>query len=151
VNRSNWREELSKINNLKMLMSIRGVGNTTAMLQGFERNMKSALIVATEADRKMIFSMLGRKVESVIPMENVDRLRAFRGPVLIDHHAIDIILDRMFNAIACQSSEYHESLSRVLDENNALSKRIEALESQNLTLKSKIERNRISKKRNGGK
>lgn len=123
-----WRKELEELNFLKMILSRRGTGYTSTILAEFIGNSQAGLLVVNDADRNHVFSMLSRKVGNVFLLsEGLDRLRGFHGPLIIDNHTLEVIMQRYMNAVQGQSEEYNFNLMGLSMANNILEIEIRGL------------------------
>lgn len=75
---------------LEMLIDLYGYhrqeGHTTAMVDGAETS-KAVVIVANNTHRGH-FMQNHKDVKQVIPLSEIENLRGYRGPILVDHYAL---------------------------------------------------------------
>lgn len=77
---------------LEMLVEMyalnRQQGHTTAMLKGAEAT-KAVIIVADSRQAQNLWKNMTTH-QNVVPLSEMDRLRGYRGPILIDHYALQV-------------------------------------------------------------
>jgi len=103
------------------LRFVRGAGNTTAMLNG-AKNTSGVMIVAHRQD---FARELAAQCDNAIPVSLYDverRMFGFAGPVLIDHHALDMVFTMWERYV----SDLEEKITKLEDE-LARARKIECL------------------------
>lgn len=83
----------------------RRVGHTTAMLNGATSNPNILVLVANEAQKKYI----DLPKNQMINVNNLDMLRGRKNPILVEHHALQIMYLELNNELL-KKDEYIEKL-----------------------------------------
>ena len=91
----------------------RGCGKTEAMLKGAE-NVDCIVVCATHAQEQQL-KQRAPKIET-ISLENLDRLRGLRVPIVIDHYALEILWQELEKERL--SDEYAEKMKVGILHNN---------------------------------
>ena len=88
-------EEIGQAEALLVALSARGVGHTRAMLSGAEASRCRVVFASLLAGHRE----LPHKRLSVLSLDQIPTmLQGYRGPVLIDHHALCQILSPLLHA-----------------------------------------------------
>lgn len=101
------------INTIKMYLGLRGVGHTYTMVNGV-KTVDAIVLVAHKQDEKYINSMAGRKVDCV-SLDAVHRLRGNRKPLVVDNHALSILLGWVFDIVLEYQKETNRLRSQIRD------------------------------------
>ena len=78
--------------NLEKLVEMYGYnrqhGHTTAMLEGAK--MSNAVIITADSRQADTLKRQNPAIKNAISIHEIDRLRGYHGPVLVDHYALQM-------------------------------------------------------------
>lgn len=66
----------------------RGRGHTTAMLEGAKS--RNAVIIVADSRQGQQIKREHKGIKDVVSIHDLDRLRGYHGPILVDHYALQM-------------------------------------------------------------
>ena len=112
-----------KLEQYRRVMDTRRVGHTTAMINGANSDNNIVVVVAAY-NNKNYLSLPGRN--KVITIDEFDSLIGCRPPILVDHYAMNIMIDETLEEFYKQ----REALFNIISEMNKVKQILEEIEEE---------------------